>query len=49
MQPKKQNKTDVTDYTIEREFLGGVNAAELLSQIIKAHLSDFSCQETETI
>lgn len=43
----KQNRMDIADYTIEREFLGSITTAELLSRIIRAHLSDPLCQETK--
>lgn len=44
---QKQSRMNIADYTIEREFLGSITTAELLSRIIRAHLSDSFCQETK--
>jgi len=44
----EHKQTKMEDYTIEREFLGSATAAELISRIIRAHLSVFSGQEAKT-
>ncbi len=49
MQQEKRNVTEKTDYIIEKEYLGIITAAELISQIILAQLCAPSGQKEETL